>query len=82
MRRLQCVKNHRPTDDSVGRFVCKKASQSFAPAGAKAIRIIFAGSVYVGKNSVHGAELSETPREQALRSVPGSVELMQSEASK
>ena len=46
------------------------------------IQIIFAGGVYVGKNSAHGAELSETPRAQALRSALGSVELMQSEASK
>ncbi len=61
---------------------CFKATQSFAPAGAKAIRIIFAGGVYVGKNTAHGAELSETPRAQALRSAIGSVELMQSEASK
>ncbi len=33
-----------------------KASQSFAAAAAKTIMIIFAGGVYVGKNSVRGAE--------------------------
>ena len=33
-----------------------KASQSFAAAAAKMIPIIFAGGVYVGKNSARGAE--------------------------
>ena len=50
----------------IASFLCKKAmhdtaafqkaSQSFAAAAAKAIIIIFAGGVYVGKNSAHGAE--------------------------
>ena len=34
----------------------KKASQSFAPAGAKVIWIIFCGGVYVAENTTRGAE--------------------------
>ncbi len=52
-------------------YVHQRASQSFAAAAAKVIQIIFAGGVYVGKNSTHGAELSETPRAQALRCAIG-----------
>jgi len=33
------------------RLFYRKASQSFAPAGAKKIQNIFAGGVYVGKNT-------------------------------
>ena len=32
----------------------EKASQSFAPAGAKAVKSVFPGSMYVGKNTLRG----------------------------
>ena len=35
----------------------KKASQSFAPAGAKMIRIIFCGGVYVAENTTQPASV-------------------------
>ena len=33
----------------------KKASQSFAPAGAKGVKSVFSGGMYVGKHSLRGA---------------------------
>ena len=33
----------------------EKASQSFAPAGAKMIQIIFCGGVYVAENTIQSA---------------------------
>ena len=35
----------------------EKASQSFAPAGAKMIRIIFCGGVYVAENTIQAASV-------------------------
>ncbi len=35
----------------------EKASQSFAPAGAKSMQIIFPGGVYVGKNTLRPASV-------------------------
>ena len=35
----------------------EKASQSFAPAGAKMIQIIFCGGVYVAENTIQAASV-------------------------
>ena len=35
----------------------EKASQSFAPAGAKMIQIIFCGGVYVAENTIQSASV-------------------------
>ena len=42
-------------DLAAGGQSVKKASQSFAPAGAKMIRIIFCGGVYVAENTIQAA---------------------------
>ncbi len=40
-----------------GFSACRKASQSFAPAGAKEIEIMFPGGVYVGKHTLRPASV-------------------------
>ena len=44
-------------DLAAGGQSVKKASQSFAPAGAKMIRIIFCGGVYVAENTTQPASV-------------------------
>ena len=51
------VQNDRPACAGRSLQSVEKASQSFAPAGAKMIRIIFCGGVYVAENTLRPASV-------------------------
>ena len=51
------VQNDRPVCAGRSLQSVEKASQSFAPAGAKMIQIIFCGGVYVTENTIQAASV-------------------------
>ena len=62
-------------DLAAGGQSVKKASQSFAPAGAKMIRIIFCGGVYVAENTLRPASV-EFVRSQRTNYARGRVQAL------
>ena len=49
---------------------CQKSLAEFAPAGANKVQSIFAGGVYVGKNTSRLANVRIVRRERTMRALP------------
>ena len=49
---------------------CQRSLAEFAPAGANKVQSIFAGGVYVGKNTSRLANVRIVRRERTMRALP------------